>query len=142
MAPDRQAHQGHGLIVAGSSVGFRVEGLNKLTRDLSALGLDVEDLKGAFAPIAAEGARLAASFAPKRTGALAGSIRGNRAKNKAVVAAGRARVPYAGPINYGWPKRGIAPSGFMQRADEAMRPKALSMLDDAIAARIRARNLG
>lgn len=121
--------------------GVRIQGLNRMVRDLQALGLDVEDLKDAFAPIAAEGARLAAGFAPNRTGRLAASIRGNRAKAKAVVTAGRARVPYAGPINYGWRKRGIAPAMFMQKADEAMRPRALAELEQAINRKIRERGL-
>lgn len=123
------------------SVGVRVEGLNKLTRDLQALGLDVDDLKGAFSSIAAEGAALAARYAPRRTGALAASIRGNKAKNKAVIAAGRARVPYAGPINYGWPKRHIAPSKFMQKADLEMQPKALALLEREINQAIQKRGL-
>ncbi len=126
-------------MVAG---GVRIEGLNKVVRDLQALGLDVEDLKEAFSSISAEGARLASSFAPKLTGALAASVRGNRAKSKAVVFAGRARVPHAGPINYGWRKRNITPSSFMERADEAMRPKALRALDDAITKKIREKGLG
>lgn len=121
--------------------GVRVTGLNKVVRDLQALGLELDDLKDAFAGIAADGARLAAGFAPKRSGALAASIRGNRAKNKAVVAAGRARVPYAGPINYGWRKRRIAPALFMQKADEAMRPRALAELEQAIDRKIRERGL-
>lgn len=122
--------------------GFRVEGLNKLVRDLQALGLEVEDLKEAFGSISAEGARLASSFAPKVTGTLAATVRGNRAKNKAVVSAGRARAKYAGAINYGWPARNIAPSSFMQKADEAMRPKALQALDEALEQKIREKGLG
>lgn len=126
-------------MVAG---GVRVEGLNQLVRDLQALGLDVDDLKGAFGPIAAEGARLASGFAPKRSGRLAGTIRGNKAKNKAVVTAGRARVKYAGAINYGWPRRGIRPARFMQRADEALQPRALTMLENEIDRIIHEKGLG
>lgn len=124
------------------SGGVRVEGLNRLVRDLQSLGLEVEDLKEAFGDIAAEGASLASSFAPRRSGNLAASVRGNRAKNKAIVSAGRARVKYAGAINYGWPKRNIAPSSFMQKADEQMQPKALQALDDALEKKIREKGLG
>ena len=120
----------------------RVEGLNKTVRDLQKLGLEVEDLKEAFSEISAEGAVLASSFAPKRSGRLAASVRGNKAKNKAVVMAGRASVPYAGPINYGWPKRGIAASSFMQRADEVLQPKALQAITDALDEKIREKGLG
>lgn len=127
--------------MASLTGGVRVEGLGRLTRDLEALGLEVEDLKDAFSSIAREGADVASRFAPRRSGRLAASIRGNRAKSKAVVTAGRARVPYAGAINYGWPKRGIAPSLFMQKTDEVMRPKALAALEDAINLKIRERGL-
>jgi hypothetical protein len=112
--------------------GVRVEGLNQTVRALQRAGVEVGDLKETFGAIAAEGARLASSFAPRRSGLLATTARGNQAKNKAVVAAGKARVPYAGAINYGWPKRGIEPSLFMQRADKALAPRALRMAESGL----------
>jgi hypothetical protein len=113
-------------------VSTRVQGLNQLVRGLQAAGVEVEDLKAAFAPIAQRGADLASSFAPRRSGKLAGSVRGNRAKNKAVVTAGRAAVKYAGAINYGWPAHGIPASSFMQRADRELGPEAPRLVEDAI----------
>lgn len=110
----------------------QIEGLTKTIRGLQKAGVEVDDLKDAFADIASRGARLASSFAPVRSGKLRASIRGNRAKNKAVVTAGKARVPYAGAINYGWPRRGIAPALFMQRADAAIAPDALRLLESGI----------
>lgn len=125
----------------------RVQGLNQTVRALQRFGAEVDDLKDVFGEIATLGADLASSFAPVRTGRLAATVRGNRAKNKAVVAAGRARVPYAGVINYGWPlKEGplmegevrarrpgpIAASLFMQRADEVLAPRAVTMLEDGL----------
>lgn len=121
--------------------GVRVEGLNKVIRSLVTLGVDVDDLKDGFAAIAAKGAELAARFAPHRSGALAGTVRGNRAKNKAVVTAGRARVKYAGPVNYGWPRRNIKADRFMQRADEALQPQAVEMLEAALAEAIKRQGL-
>lgn len=114
------------------ATGVRIEGLNQVTRALLELGLEVDDLKDAFSRVAREGAIIAADLAPRRSGALAATVRGNRAKNKAVVAAGKGRVKYAGVINYGWPKRGIQASSFMQKADEAMRPLALELLEEEI----------
>jgi len=109
--------------------GVRVEGLREVVRGLQRAGVDIADLKETFSSIAREGARLASGFAPKRSGRLAGSVRGNKAKNKAVVIAGRARIPYAGPINYGWRKRNINPSQFMQRADADLAPRVVEMLE-------------
>jgi hypothetical protein len=126
-------------MVAGG--GARIDGLTRVIRDLERLGLDVGDLKDAFAGIARLGASIATGFAPRLTGALAGNIRGNRAKSRASVIAGGARVPYAGVINYGWEARGIPASGFMQRTDDALRPEAPDLLIKAINAAIDRRGL-
>lgn len=123
------------------SSGVRIEGLTRVTRALLELGLEVDDLKDAFSSIADEGAQYAAQFAPKRTGRLASDIRGNRARSKAVITAGRASVPYAGPINYGWARHGIEPSGFMQKADAVMKSRSLRRLEDEINQQIALRGL-
>lgn len=121
--------------------GVRVDGLSAVVRALLEIGLEVDDLKDAFSNIATEGARFAAREAPHRSGRLAADIRGNRARSSAHVAAGRASVPYAGPINYGWAKHNIAPSGFMQRADQAWQPYALKRLEREINHQIERRGL-
>jgi hypothetical protein len=122
-------------------VGFRVQGLTQVVKALQEFGLEVDDLKDVFSRIASEGAEAAARHAPVKTGRLRSDIRGNRAKAKAVVTAGRKSVPYAGPINYGWPRRGIAPTQFLQAADEEMRPRAIQLLEDGINAQIRKKGL-
>lgn len=121
--------------------GFKVTGLASATRSLRALGLDVDDLTGAFSKIAQTGANVAAQEAPKRTGRLANTIRGNRARSKAVIRAGFASVPYAGAINYGWPKRGIRANGFMQRTDQKIQPFVLQMLEAEINNKARQKGL-
>ena len=123
------------------SGGVRVSGLTAVTRALLDVGLEVEDLKDAFSAVADRGARVAAMYAPKKTGRLAGDIRGNRARSKAVITAGRVSVPYAGPINYGWAKHGIDGTGFMQKADRVMQPFALRQLENAINTQIQRRGL-
>jgi hypothetical protein len=105
------------------------------------MGAEVDDLKDAFSQIAATAAQKAANFAPKRSGRLAADVRGNRAQSKAVVTAGRSSISYAGPINYGWRARNIAPSGFMQKADQEMQPIALQMLEREIDSLIRKKGL-
>jgi len=112
--------------------GVRVTGLNETVRALQRLGVEVDDIKDVMADIAAEGARLAGQYAPRRSGRLAATVRGNRAKGKAVVTAGKAKVPYAGAINYGWPGRGIKGRFFMQKADEALAPEAVKRLEAGI----------
>lgn len=126
----------------GRHVTIRVDGLNEVVRALLAIGLEVEDLKDAFSDIARFGAVVASRHAPRRTGRLAGDIRGNRARSKAVITAGRVSVPYAGPINYGWAAHGIAPSLFMQKADQELEPYGLRVLVEDINSKIRQRGLG
>jgi hypothetical protein len=116
---------------------IQIEGLNKVVRDMQRLGVEIDDLKDVFSAIAKEGARLASSFAPKRSGKLAKSVRGNKAKNNAVIIAGKKAVPYAAPINYGWRKRNIQPSEFMQDASAALKPRAISMLESGLDRAIR-----
>lgn len=111
------------------SGGVRITGLREKVKGLEAMGVSVDDLKGAFGKIAARGAEIAAGFAPVLTGALSGSIRGNKAKNRALVVAGKGSTPYAGAINYGWGARNIAPSHFMQRADTELKPYAETELN-------------
>jgi hypothetical protein len=109
---------------------IRVTGLPQLQRDLIKLGLDIDDLKNGMAKLSDMGAKAAIAYVPKLSGALAGSIRGNRAKSKAVITAGRGKTSqYVGLINYGAAKRGISASMFMQRADATISPRILPTLN-------------
>ena len=98
---------------------YTVEGLPQLRRALRQLVGNVDDLKAANAAVAALVAAAASSRAPRRSGRLAGSVRGNRAVGRASVMAGGAAMPYAGPIHYGWPARGIEGTPFVVDAAQA-----------------------
>lgn len=89
--------------------GVRVEGAAKLARTLRRAGHDLQDLKDANQEVAQFVVDRADSKAPRRTGALAATARPSRAAGRARVMAGRATVPYAGPIHWGWEARGIEP---------------------------------
>ena len=65
---------------------------------------------------------LAQQTVPRRTGALAGTLRIGRNARGPTIALGtgaRGKVPYAGPIHFGWPKRGIEPQPFLYAAADA-----------------------
>lgn len=79
---------------------IRVEGLRDVLRDLNRLGVATDDLKDAFGQIAGDVAQDAANRVRVDTGAARDTIRPARTKNKAVVRAGTAAVPYAGVLNY------------------------------------------
>lgn len=109
--------------------GVRVEGLNQTIASLRAAGVELNDLRGAFGPIAAKGAQIASRRAPHVSGKLSGSVRPAKQARKAVIYAGYGKsVPYAGPINYGWPKRNIKGSYFMQKASDEIEPFAVQEL--------------
>lgn len=99
--------------------GVRVVGLAQLKRSLKDFADGLEDLKDANAEASRLVAAKAKTLAPKRSGALADSIRGSRAAGRATVAAGTAKVPYAGPIHWGWPRRHIRANPFMTDAATA-----------------------
>jgi hypothetical protein len=126
--------------MAGQPISIQVEGFREVAAALQQMGVDVEDLKDAFGAIAAETARAAAARAPRRTGRLAADVRGNRAKSKAVVTAGRAGIPYAGVHEYGWASRGIAAQPYLRPAADAMAPRAVQLLEDNINAEIRGKH--
>lgn len=95
---------------------LQVEGARQLRASLKRAGLDVADLKAAHAQVAEQVKQAAAPRAPRRTGALAASMRSSGTQSAALVRAGRARVPYAGPIHWGWPRRHIAAQPWIYEA--------------------------
>lgn len=114
----------------------QVEGARELRRTLRAAGDDLEDLKAAnqqAADIAATAARMRA---PRRSGTLAGDIRASGTKTAGIVRAGRKKIPYAGPIHWGWPARGIEAQPYMTEGAQATEPIWVplyqELMDDAL----------
>lgn len=117
----------------------KLSGVEQLIRKLQRLGGDVEDLRATYGDIAAQAAVIARRLAPLgETGRLRASI---RSRSEAQYGTVTASVVYAGPINYGWPKRNITPSLFMQRADAEIRPTVDTQLAAAIELLIARRGL-
>ena len=81
-----------------------VVGQKRFVQTMRKAGADMDDLKEvnrAAAQIALPAVR---NLAPRgKTGRLAGSLRVGATKRAGVIRAGRKAVPYAGPVNYGWP---------------------------------------
>lgn len=107
---------------------LEVKGLRETIRTLEKFGAEVADLKAAFKRIGTLVSNEAKSLVPKRTGKLASTIKPSNTKNKSVIRAG-AGIKYAGPINYGWRRRGITPSYFMERAVTAKQGEVKEQLD-------------
>ena len=115
------------MVRSSRQTGIRVDGLRRLRSDLRKVEAGTQDLKAANAAVAALVATASAGRAPHRTGRLASSGRGNNAVGRATVTFGGAAVPYAGPIHWGWPARGIAPHTFVSDAAQATEPVWLEL---------------
>lgn len=107
---------------SGTAGAVRIDGLRRLRRDFKALIGDLSDFKAANAKALAVIVPAASARAPRRSGRLAASIRGNRAANRATVLAGGASLPYAGPIHWGWPARHIEAQPFAADAAADTQP--------------------
>lgn len=87
---------------------LQVEGRRQLVATMKAAGVSLDDLKAAHLAVAQLVDRAAKPHAPVgATGRLAASERPAGTRTAAIVRAGSARVPYAGPIHWGWPNRHI-----------------------------------
>ncbi|MGH3499955.1 MAG: hypothetical protein ACRDQA_03485 [Nocardioidaceae bacterium] len=118
-----------------------VEGLRQAIKDMESAGFDVTELKTVMGKIARTSAKVMQRYTPSKTGALRRSERGNKAKGKAVVTAGKARVKYAGVQNYGWRARNIEAHNFITKTDQRMSQTAPRMLIDGINAILQEHNL-
>lgn len=98
---------------------LRVADLDPLRRQLRVLNRQLPSkilpaaMKAMVQEVAVPEAR---EQAPKRSGTLARTVRGRGQQKGAFISAGFKRVPYAGPIHYGWPSRNIEANPFLERA--------------------------
>lgn len=86
---------------------LEVKGLRELQQTLKAAGEDVTELKALNGKAAAVVADAAAPHTPRRSGRLGASVRVGATNRAGIVRAGKASVPYAGVIHWGWARRGI-----------------------------------
>ena len=97
----------------------QVEGATELRRALKRMDDRLDDLKDIHAGAAEVVREEATRIVPHVTGLLADTIRTSVRKTGSSVLAGKARVPYAGVIHFGWPKRNIEPQPYLYDAAEA-----------------------
>lgn len=108
-----------------------LSGLRETIRSLERLGVAVTDMKAVFLKIGNMVAGNAQSLAPRRSGRLAASIKPSKTKNKALVRAGSARVPYAGVIHYGG-YNNINANPFLTEAVRQSQSKAVQEMEDGL----------
>lgn len=79
----------------------------------------VRELKAAHKEAAEVVAYEAQTIVPVVSGRLLESIRSSGTQTAGIVRAGKARVPYAGPIHFGWRARNIEPNPFLYEAADS-----------------------
>lgn len=111
---------------------IKVEGAAELAKRLRRAG-DKElqaELKEAWREAADE--VLSAVRGPNKSGALMGSVRSTATLRSGRVAAGKKSVPYAGPIHWGWPARGIAANTFLLDALDMRETRAIDVVTEHV----------
>lgn len=96
--------------------GVTVTGIDELITKLNRLSNDVANNPSLNREIGQTLAQKASAIAPRLTGALASSIKGEGSATAASVIAGSSSVPYAGVIEYGWPQKGREAKPYLQPA--------------------------
>jgi len=104
---------------------IKIEGAKQLQRALRQVEGGTANLKEAHLAGAKIVEREAVGIVPRRSGALADSIRSTGQARQGVVRAGRAKVPYANVIHFGFPRRNIAPQPFLYDAVDSRRQEVL-----------------
>lgn len=109
-----------------------IHGLREIRRNLDDLDDALGDLKAIHEAAAKLVEDTADPLVPRRSGALAGTLRSSGTKTGARVKAGFKRVPYAGPIHFGWPARGIRPQPFLYDALDRRRSEVVDLYEDRV----------
>ena len=115
-----------------------MEGLGRALGALRGLSRALGELTPAMRATVEDGARRARGKAPRRTGALAGSIVTTARPGVGDISTA---LIYAAPINYGWPARRISPSGFMSDTVTELAPVAIRNHTGNIETEIKKRGL-
>lgn len=111
----------------------QVVGAKQLRRTMKRAGEDLTQMNRANAAVSGFVAARAQGTAPRgETGKLAASVRGSAARTSATVRAGGARVPYAGPIHWGWPARNIRAQPWISEAATSTESTWIAIYTDAI----------
>lgn len=92
---------------------IRVVGARELRRAMKKAGSDLGDLTQVHRDVGTVVLGRATSTAPRRTGALAASLKSAPTRTKARLSS---RLPYAAPIHWGHPARGIEPQPWLSEA--------------------------
>lgn len=113
---------------------IEVEGLNELRKALrQAKDKELnETMREIHRELAREIVQRALPNVPVKTGKLKATVRAAGTIRDAIGRAGKATVPYAPPIHWGWPKRNIKPNPFLVDAAETIERDIVDRYDKAV----------
>jgi hypothetical protein len=103
---------------------IRVENLNQAIRALQKIGTPTSEISEAAKQAGEIVASTARTLVPVRSGRLRATIKSKKQARRAIVSAGNnGKVPYAGPIHFGWfydkrnfVQKNIMPNPFFAKA--------------------------
>lgn len=111
---------------------LNAKGLRQAAAAFRQAGVDMQQLKGAYKEMSGVVKQGVAGVIPVRSGDLKRSLRASATQKSGVVRAGRASIPYAGVINYGWPGHNIEAQHYMERGLELSEAEVISLYAEAI----------
>jgi len=97
-------------------ISISVEGEQQIKAALAKVERDLTDRLTLNKELSENLSKKASAMAPRLTGALASSVKGNPSNEKAQILAGSNSVPYAGVQEYGWPQRNIQAQPYLRPA--------------------------
>jgi hypothetical protein len=121
-----------------ATAAVKVDGLDELRKWLRRVKdseLD-DEMKKIHRELADEVLRGAEPNVPVRTGALLASLRATGTVRDAIGRVGKASVPYAPPIHWGHPARGIPANQFLRNAAERLEADIVDRYDRQVAGKL------
>jgi hypothetical protein len=134
--------------MAGTAPGVEVEGAEEFRKAMRKMGRDLGNLKAIHQKAGDTVLHQAQQIVPVVSGDLKKSIKLNVSQKAAVIKAGNNRkmgkavkgrkrakngaVPYAGPIHFGWYRRGISPQPFLYDALDKRRAEVIAAYEDDV----------
>lgn len=123
------------------AIGISIQGIKEVTSTLEKLGKDLESNIELNKELSSTLSQKASAIAPRLTGALASSVKGNPSAEKAQILAGSAAVPYAGVQEYGWPDKNIKAQPYLKPAVNNNMGWIIEKYNDSISNAIKKYNL-
>lgn len=115
--------------------GVKIDGARRLRSTLRKAGADMRDMREVNRVVAGIVVGAATARVPRRTGALAATVRAGATQAAAIGRAGNNRrtgVPYANPIHWGWHRHRIRPNPFLSLAAQDTEPTWFGVYADGI----------